>query len=84
MNYVAQIGEGVRIKVLPGVDFIEQFTTYTWNLRSAPILFEQNYSNLTSCICPLRSFICIFSKIYGALYALRPAPIFFEVHPQEI
>ncbi len=44
-------------------------------------LFEQIYSNLTSCICALRSIFCIFSQILGALYALRPTPNFYEIHP---
>ncbi len=57
-----------------GVDFIKQFMPYTWNLHSAPILFEQIYSNLTSCIYNLRSTFCIVSQIFGALYAIRPAP----------
>jgi hypothetical protein len=46
------------------------------------ILFEQIYSNLTSCICALRSTFCILSQIFGALYALRPAPNFFEIQPE--
>jgi hypothetical protein len=64
-----------------GVDFIKQFTPYACNLRSAPILFEQIYSNLTSCIYALRSTFCIVCQIFGALYALRPAPNFYEIHP---
>jgi hypothetical protein len=57
-----------------GVDFIKQFTPNTWNLRSAPILFEQIYSNMASCIFALRSTFCIVSHILGALtlYALCP------------
>jgi hypothetical protein len=46
-----------------------------------PHLFEQIYSNLASCTCALRSPFCIFSQILGAVYALRPVPIFYEIHP---
>jgi hypothetical protein len=42
---------------------------------------EQIYSNLASCICALRSTLWIVSQISGALYALRPAPNFYEIHP---
>jgi hypothetical protein len=45
---------------------------YAWNLCSAPILFDQIYSNLASCICALHSTFCIISQIFGALYPLRP------------
>jgi hypothetical protein len=51
---------------------LKQFTPYTWHLSYAPILFEQIYSNLASCICALRSIFCIVSQIFGALYTLRP------------
>jgi hypothetical protein len=70
------------MKSTPGLDFIKQFTPYAWNLRSAPILFEQIYSNVASCIYALRSTFCIGSQILGALYALRPAPNFYEIHPR--
>jgi hypothetical protein len=29
----------------------------------------------------LHSTFCIVSQIFGALYALRPAPNFYEIHP---
>jgi hypothetical protein len=69
-------------KWISGVDFIKQFMPYGWNLRSAPILLKQIYSNLASCICTLRSTFCILSQIFGVLYALRPAPNFYEIHPR--
>jgi hypothetical protein len=69
------------MKSTPGVDFIKQFTPYALNLRSVPICFEQIYSNLASFICPLRSTFCIVSQISGTLYALRPVPNFYEIHP---
>jgi hypothetical protein len=69
------------IQVNRVVGFIKQFTPYAWNLRSAPILFQQIYSSLASCICAMRSTFCIVSLIFGALYALRPAPNFYEIHP---
>jgi hypothetical protein len=53
-------------------------------LGSAPILFEQIYSNLVSCICALRSTFCIVSQIFGALYALRPAPTFMKSTPDQL
>jgi hypothetical protein len=55
------------------VDFIKQFTPYAWNLRSAPILSAQIYSNLASCICALGSSYCIFSQLWvrSTLYAVR-------------
>jgi hypothetical protein len=65
-----------------GVDFKKQFAPYALNLRSAPIFFEQIYSDLASCICALRSTFCIFFQILGELYALRPRPNFYEIHPR--
>jgi hypothetical protein len=52
-----------------GVDFINQFTPYAWNLRSAPIFSP----NLASYFFSLRPTFCIFSQIWMrfALYALR-------------
>jgi hypothetical protein len=57
-----------------GVDFIEHFTPYAWNLRSGRILFALIYSNLTSCICALCSTYCIFSQswVRSTLYSVRP------------
>jgi hypothetical protein len=51
-----------------------QFTPYAWNLRSAPILFAQIYSNMASCICALRSTCYCFSQIWvlSKLYAVGP------------
>jgi hypothetical protein len=51
-------------------------------LRSAPILFKQIDSNLASCIGALHTTFCIVSQIFGALYSLRPAPNFYEIHPR--
>ena len=53
------------------MDFIKQFTPYVWNLRSVPILFEQIYSNLASCICALHTIFCIVSRfsVRSTLYA---------------
>jgi hypothetical protein len=50
-------------------------------LRSAPFFFVQIYFNLALFICTLRSIFCFFSLILVALYALRPAPNFYEIHP---
>jgi hypothetical protein len=50
---------------------------YAWNWHSESIF----YSNLASCICALRPTYCIVSQIFSALYALRPAPNFYEIHP---
>jgi hypothetical protein len=61
---------------------MKQFAPYALNLRSAPIFFKQIYSNLAPYICPLRSTSCIFSQILDALYALRPMPDFYEIHPR--
>jgi hypothetical protein len=55
---------------------------YTWNLQTVPILFEQIFPNLTNCIYALRSTFCIVSNIFNGLYALCPAPNFYEIHPR--
>jgi hypothetical protein len=43
-------------------------------LCSAPILFEQIYSNLASCICALRSTFAFSPRFWvrSTLYTLRP------------
>jgi hypothetical protein len=68
---------GIRGIQRPRVDFIKQFTPYTWNLSSALILLAQIYPNLASCICALHSTYCIFFKIWvlSTLYAVHPKHI---------
>jgi hypothetical protein len=63
--------------LLSGVDFIQQFTPYAWNLRSAHIFFpffSIMYLRLTPNLLD-------FLPELGALYALRRAPNFYEIHP---
>jgi hypothetical protein len=52
------------------VDFIRQFTPYSWNLRSSRIFFP----NLASFICALLPTHCIFSQIWMhfTLYDVHP------------
>jgi hypothetical protein len=64
---------GKTIILIPGVDFIKQFTPYTWNLSSGRIFFP----SLTIIYLPLRPTYCIFSQIW-VLYALRHGPIFWN------
>jgi hypothetical protein len=52
-----------------GVDFINQFTPYAWNLGSAPILFAHIYSNLALCICAQ---LIAFSYWFGCVLCFTP------------
>jgi hypothetical protein len=64
-----------------GVDFINQFTPYAWNLRTAPILFAQIFSNLAPCICALCSNYWIFSKLW-VHSTIVPWPNFYKIGPK--
>jgi hypothetical protein len=62
-----------------GVDFIKQFTPYTWHLRPS---FLSSFTLIWHlAFVPCAQFFCIVSQISGVLYGLRPAPNFYEMHP---
>jgi hypothetical protein len=64
------------------VDFVKQFMPCVENLRSAPILLWQIYSNLGPCTFAFVLNLLHFLLDFGVLYALRLTPNFYEIHPQ--
>ncbi len=60
--------------VRPGVDFIKQFTTYAWNLWSAPILFEKFALIWNHAFAPWAQLFALSPRFWvrSMLYPMRP------------